>query len=136
MPVRLVNYYSAEVRDRPGEGASALRHLKKAGVNLLAFQAFPKGGGRAQVAFVPSNPTAFKAAARAAGWRITGPKKAFVLQGTDRVGALVGYAAKLGEAKINVTAVSAAAAGSGRFGAILWVKQRDVKRARKVLGAG
>lgn len=30
----------------------------------------------------------------------------------------------------------AIAAGAGRFGAILWVKPRDVKRAAKVLGIG
>ena len=46
------------------------------------------------------------------------------------------YFAKLGDAKINVTANSAIAAGAGRFGAILWVKPRDVKRAAKVLGVG
>ena len=42
---------------------------------------------------------------------------------------------KLGRAKINVTAMDAASAGGGRFGAILWVKPRDVVRAAKVLGA-
>ncbi len=133
--IRLVDYFYVAVRDRPGEGAQALRHLKQAGVNLLAFHAFPKGGGRAQVDFLPASSAAFKAAARAAGWKVKGPKKAFVLQGTDRVGALVNSAAKLGAAKINVTAVSASTAGAGRFGGILWVKAKDVRRAAKVLGA-
>ena len=65
-----------------------------------------------------------------------GPKKAFVIEGDDRVGALTDSFAKLGEAKINVTATSAIVAGAGRFGAILWVKPRDVKRAAKALGVG
>ncbi len=133
--IRLVDYFYIEARDRPGQGARALGVLKDAGVNLVALQAFPKGGGRTQVNFVPSDPTAFKRAAKAAGWKLTGPKKAFVIQGSDRTGALVGYAGKLGEAKINVTATSASAAGAGRFGGILWVKARDVRRAAKVLGA-
>lgn len=133
--IRLVDYFYIEARDRPGQGARALGVLKDAGVNLVALQAFPKGGGRTQVNFVPSDPTAFKRAAKAAGWKVTGPKKAFVIQGSDRTGALVGYAGKLGEAKINVTATSAAAAGAGRFGGILWVKARDVRRAAKILGA-
>lgn len=133
--IRLVDYFYIEARDRPGQGARALGVLKDAGVNLVALQAFPKGGGRTQVNFIPSDPAAFKRAAKAAGWKLTGPKKAFVIQGSDRTGALVGYAGKLGEAKINVTATSASAAGAGRFGGILWVKARDVRRAAKILGA-
>jgi len=109
--------------------------LKDAGVHLLAFHGFPKGR-RAQLDFVPSDPTAFKAAARNARWKITGPKKVFVIEGEDRTGALVDYFSRLAQEKINVTATDALAAGAGRFGAILWVKPRDVKRAAKVLGIG
>ena len=99
----------------------------------MALHAFPKGR-RAQVDFVPSDPAAFKAAAKAAKWKVVGPKKALLLQGDDRVGALVDYAAKLAEAKINITAVDALAAGADRFAGIVWVKASDVKRAAKVLG--
>jgi hypothetical protein len=42
---------------------------------------------------------------------------------------------KLADAKLNVTAVSALCAGSGRYGAILWVDPRSVARAAKILGA-
>ena len=131
--IRLVDYFYVEVPDKPGEGARALGHLKEAGVHLLALHAFPKGR-RAQVDFVPSDPAAFKAAAKAAKWKVVGPKKALLLQGDDRVGALVDYAAKLAEAKINITAVDALAAGADRFAGIVWVKASDVKRAAKVLG--
>ena len=133
--IRLVDYFYIEAPDKPGEGARALSYLKEAGVNLLVLHAFPKGR-RSQVDFVPSDPTAFKAAAKAAKWKVMGPKKAFLLQGDDRVGALVDYAAKLAEAKINVTATDALVAGAGQFAAIVWVKPRDVKRAAKVLGVG
>jgi hypothetical protein len=131
--VRTVDYYYVEVPDRPGEGARILAHLKKSRVNLLAVHAFPQGR-RTQVDFVPANAAKFRAAARAAGWKVVGPKKAFVIQGNDRVGALVDYFTRLAAAKINVTATDALAAGGGRFGAILWVKARDVNRAGKVLG--
>src|SRR5215471_8422731 len=131
--IRLVDYFYIQLSDRPGEGARALGVLKEAGVHLNAFHAFPEDR-RAQVDFVPSDPGAFKAAAKMAKWKITGPKKAFVIEGEDRTGALVDYFAKLGDAKINVTASSAIAAGAGRFGAILWVKPRDVKRATSALG--
>ena len=49
---------------------------------------------------------------------------------------MVEYFAKLANAKINVTATDALTAGAGRFGAIVWVKARDVNRAAKVLGIG
>ena len=133
--VRLVDYFYVEVPDKPGEGARALSHLRGAGVYLLAIHTFPKGR-RARVDFVPSDPAAFKAAAKAAKWKVVGPKRAFLIQGDDRVGAMVEYFAKLGGAKINVTAMDALGAGAGRFGAIVWVKPRDVNRAAKVLGAG
>jgi hypothetical protein len=133
--VRQVDYFYIALSDRPGEGAGALKALQEAGVHLHALHAFP-AGRRAQVNFVPSDPVAFRTAAKTAKWKVTGPKKAFVIEGEDRTGALVGHLTKLGEAKINVTATTALVAGAGRFGAILWVKPRDVRRAAAVLGAG
>jgi hypothetical protein len=133
--IRQVDYFYIALSDRPGEGARALKALQEAGVHLRALHAFP-AGRRAQVDFVPSDPAAFKAAAKMAKWKITGPKKAFVIEGEDRTGALVDHLTKLGGAKINVTATTALAAGAGRFGAILWVKPRDARRAATVLGAG
>jgi hypothetical protein len=133
--IRLVDYFYIETSDRPGEGAQALSMLKDAGVHLLAFHGFPTGR-RARLDFVPSDPAAFKAAARNARWKITGPKKVFMIEGEDRTGALVDYFSRLAQEKVNVTATDAIVAGAGRFGAILWVKPRHVKRATKVLGIG
>jgi hypothetical protein len=132
--IRLVEYFYIAAADKPGEGGRILQHLKQVGVNLVALHAFPSGR-KTQVDFIPSDPKAFRAAARAARWEVVGPKQALLIEGEDRVGALAEYFAKLGEAKINVTAVDALSAGAGRFGAILWVKPRDVRRAAKLLGA-
>jgi hypothetical protein len=133
--VRRVEYYYITLSDRPGEGVRALQALKDAGVNLIAVHGFP-AARRSQIDLVPSDAAALKAAASRAKWKLTGPKKAFLIEGDDRTGALVDYFAKLAGAKINITAISAVTAGSGRFGAILWVKQRDAARAAKALGAG
>jgi hypothetical protein len=67
---------------------------------------------------------------------ILGSKKGFLIQGEDRVGALVEILGKLSAAKINVTATDAVSAGAGQFGAILWVKAPYVKKAAKLLGVG
>jgi hypothetical protein len=132
--VRTVDYFYVTVPNKPGEGARTLRVLRDAGVNLLAFSGFPEGRG-AQLDFVPENPATFRAAARAAKWKVTGPKRAFLVEGDDRVGAGESLMGKLAEAKINITAIDAVCTGGGRYGVILWVAPRDVKRAATVLGA-
>lgn len=121
------------VADKPGEGTRALGVLRDAGVNLLAFSAFPRKR-RAQLDFVPSDAAAFKAAAKQAKWKLTGPKPCFIVDGDDRPGAVGEVITELGTAKINITALDAICGGAGHYGAIFWVKPRDVKKAAKVLG--
>lgn len=132
--IQRVQYFYSEVPDKPGEGARILQLLKEEGVNLLAFSGFPKGR-RAQIDFIPTDAAAFKAAAKKAKLKLVGPKTGFLIQGDDRVGAMADIVARLAGAKINVTAVDAVSAGLGRYGAILWVKPRDVNKAANVLGA-
>jgi hypothetical protein len=132
--VRAVDYFYVMVPDRPGEGARILGELKSAGVNLMAYSGFPSGRG-AQLDVVPTDPAAFKAVARQKKWKVKGPKRTFLIEGDDRLGACADVLGRLAAAKINVTAMDAVAAGGGRYAAILWVKPRDVKKAASVLGA-
>lgn len=133
--IQVLDYFYVEAPDKPGEAARLLDELRRAGVNLLAFTGFPKGK-RSQLDFVPADPTAFQAVARAGKWKVKGPKKGFLVQGDDRVGAVADVLRRLAGAKINVTATDAVCAGAGRYGVILWVKARDVKRAAQALGVG
>ena len=130
---RLVDYYYMQVAQKAGEAAKVLRALKDAGVNLVAFSGFPEGR-RAQLDFIPSDAAAFKSAAKANNWRLVGPKRGFLIQGDDRVGAVADIVGKLADAKINITAIDAICA-DGRYGCLCWVAQRDVKKAARVLGA-
>jgi len=132
--IRKVSYYYTTASDKPGEGARLLEVLRKAAVNLTAVHAFPSAR-KTQVDFVPSDDAAFTAAAKAAKIKLSKPKTAFLIEGEDRIGALAGVLGKLGAAKINVTASSAVCAGMGRYGAIFWVKPRDVTKASTTLGA-
>ena len=132
--VRKISYFYTMVPNRPGNGARVLRVLADAGVDLLAYTGFPNGG-RSQLDFVPRNAGALLRAARRAGIRLSARKNGFLITGTDRVGACASVVGKLAKAKINVTAMDGITAGSGRWGALLWVKQRDVARAARVLGA-
>jgi hypothetical protein len=131
--VQKISYYAMDIPNRAGEAARILTALAKEGVDLLAFTGFPSGR-KAQVDFVPAKPAAFLAAARRAGLRMRGGKTAFLIRGSDRPGAVAKILSKLAAAGINVTAIDAASAGGGRFGAILWVKRKDVARAARALG--
>ena len=133
--VRSVEYYYVTVPDAPGEGQRVLSALKESGENLLAFLGFPLGGGQSQIDLVPEDPQALRDAAERAGVTLSEAKRAFLIQGDDRVGAVADTTAKLAEANINLTAAAATGAGSGRFGMILWVATGDYERAAEALGA-
>jgi len=130
--VRQVEYFYTEVPNKVGEGAKALRTLKDAGVNLLAFSGFPVGR-KAQLDFFPADGAAFKQVAKANRWKLVGPKRGFLVQGDDRMGAIADLIGKLGDAKIEVIAIDAVSVGE-RYGALLWVTPRDAKKAATILG--
>lgn len=130
--IRKADYYTMKVSQRPGAGAKLLAAMKAAGVNLLAFTGFPSGGG-AQVDFIPENSARFRRAAKQAGLRVSKRKTVFLARGDDRVGALTGVLGKLAAEKINLVALSAVTAGSGRYGMIFWVKPKDVGRTSRLL---
>ena len=132
--IRKVDYFYIKTANKPGEGAKVLGALRDAGVNLLAFSGFPQGQ-RAQIDFIPEDPAGFEAAAKRIGLKLSKKKSGFLVQGQDRPGAVAEIMGRFAEAKINVTAIDAIAAGESRYGAILWVKPKDIEKAAHVLGA-
>ncbi len=132
--IRRVDYFYIEAPNKPGEGAKVLSALRDAGVNLLAFSGFPKGG-KAQIDFIPADTAQFKAAAKKAKLNISAKKRGFLVQGEDQPGAIARIMGKLSAVNVNVTALDGIAAGKGRYGAILWVKSADFAKAAKALGA-
>ena len=133
--IRQVDYYHATVPDKPGEAARVLAGLHRAGVNLLGFSGFPQGKRQCQLDFLPEDPASFTKAARRLGLKLSKRMSVFLVQGQDRPGALGEVLLeKLAQAGINVTAVQAACAGSGRYGGLLWVKPPDLRKAARALG--
>ena len=133
--IRTAQYFKVQIADKPGTLAGALTPLRNAGLNLLAVHAFPRSR-RTQVDVVPENPATFKDVAKAHKLKVQGPKTCLLVDGDDRPGALEDLVDRLGSVKINMIAVTGLAAGQGRYGAILWVKPGDVKKAAKVFGIG
>ena len=134
--VRAADYFYVMVPDKPGEGARVLGELKRAGVNPGGVLGLSRAAAALSSDLVPTDPAAFKALAKEKKWKVKGPKRTFLIDGDDRLGACADVLARLAAAKINVTAMDAVAPpGGGRYAAILWVKARDVKKAAAVLGA-
>ncbi len=130
--VKVVDYYTAVVPDKPGEGARVLGALKEAGVNLLAFSGFPVGR-KSQIDLIPDNDKLFRATARKMGLDTGAKKKAFLIEGAERCGVAADILAALGNAGINATSLQVLCAGAGRYGAVLWVKPEDVAKAKRLL---
>lgn len=133
--VRKVDYYYLEIADARGEGFRVLGDLKRERVNFLAGCGFPIRGRKSQLDLVPEDPKALRAAAAKLKLRLSARKRAFLVQGEDRVGAVADIFEKLAAGKINIHASQALSAGDGRWGMMLWVKPQDYAKASKALGA-
>lgn len=133
--VRKVSYCYPVVPHRPGQGAKVLGELRRGGVDLLAFVGFPVGGGRAQLDLVTDDMAGVRRVAKRNGWRLSKVKRAFLVHGGDRVGAVHDHLRRLADANVGVTASAGVSAGKGRYGMVLWVKARDYARAAKALRA-
>lgn len=130
-----IEYFAIVTDDRPGIGAELGRRLKDEGVNLLALSAFPLSVGKTQVDLVAETPDQLQRAAKKLNLSLGEPKVAFLIQGTDRPGALGEVLGRLGAANVNVRATLGIGAGGGRFGGLLFVNQQDVDLASRALGA-
>jgi hypothetical protein len=133
--VRRVNYAYVTVPNRAGQGEKTLGELRQAGVNMLAFSAFPAKARTSQIDIVAEDMVALRRVAKKNAWRLSKVKKGFLVQGKDEVGAVHRHVRKLATQKVNVIAADAVCAGKGRYGMILWVKPKDYARAARLLGA-
>jgi len=131
--VKEVEYYYALVADKPGEARKLLEFLSERMVNLLALTVFPVGEGQSQIDLFPAEPETLKKAAESADIPLVGPKKAFLIQGTDTIGALYDFHLKLSNAHINIYASTGVVDGTGGFGYVIWVAPADYENASKAL---
>jgi len=124
---------SVVVSDKPGKGGHILSAFQAAGVNFIGIWGYPVGKNKAQIDLVPEDPALLKKTAKQLKIDLSKKKTVFHLTGEDHPGALAQILAKLAAKDINVYAVQALCAGSGRFGAIVQVDPDDVKKAAKAL---
>jgi hypothetical protein len=131
--IQTVDYYYMTVPDKPGAACHVLFQLAAADVNLLAFSAVPIGPENTQLVLFPESINSLARGAEKAGFVLSGPNRAFLIQGDDKLGALVNIHEKLSEAGINVYASTGVSDGRGGFGYVMYVKGDQFDEARRVL---
>ena len=130
-----IEYFAFTADDKPGEGAKLGDRLKQEGVNLLGISVFPTGPGKVQVDLIPENADQLTKAAKKIGINLAPPKIAFLIQGTDRPGAMAEVLGRLGNATINARSALGVGGGGNRYGGLIFVAQSDVEAAARALGA-
>ena len=132
--VSKVERYSVDVPNQAGTGASTLAALAAGGANMQAAWGYPLGAsGASRIELVPKDAAALKAAAKKAKIKLNREAAAFYVVGRDKVGAVGATLAKLAAKGINVHAVQAASSGT-KYGCLIEVDAKDVRKAAKALG--
>ena len=132
--VRAIDYVYVTVKERPGEAYQLLSELAEAGVNLLAFSAIPSGPGHTQLVLVPNKMERLVQVAEQLGLVLTGPQRAFLVQGDDRLGTIAEIQRKLLDRNIHAYASSGVTDGRVGFWYVLYINPEDFEGASHALG--
>lgn len=128
-----VQYFNASVNDEAGEAYNLLTDVAGLGMNLLAFTAVPCGPGLTQLTLFPEDPGRFTAECDKAGLKLDGPHQALLVQGDDELGVLAAIHSRLHQADIEFVAASGVASGDGRFGYVIYFREKDCAHALSAL---
>jgi predicted amino acid-binding ACT domain protein len=127
--IRRVEYFYTTVKDQPGEAYKVLSLLASLGINLLAVTAVPFGPMNTQLTIFPEDTGRLRIEAQKSGLKLEGPQPALLVQGDDKLGALVEVHMKLFEADVNIYASSGVSDGKGSYGYIIYVRPDDYEKA-------
>jgi hypothetical protein len=120
------------VEDKPGALARFCDEMRRGEVNLAGVWGFGMGPGRAQILAASFDVDRLRKAVAAGGWKAT-EGTCFYVTGEDHAGALVDVLDHIAKSGVNLNAVDAVASPGDKFGAIVWVKERDVDEVAKIL---
>jgi len=128
--IRRVTAAVMQVKDEVGELHRVLTVLKEAGINMMAV-ASQRRRGTALMA-IPENVNAVRELAADQGVHLT-TRQVFLIEGDDRVGALVDITKAVSDAGINIEDIAALSAAR-RYAAVITFADADLEAASKALG--
>jgi hypothetical protein len=132
--IRRVDYFYVTVKDEPGQAFQVLQQMAGLGVNLLAFAAVPTGPDTTMLTLFPEDSHNLQTVAKRAGMHLVGPHGAFLVRGSEGLGALVDVHETLYKANVNVYSSTAVTDGHSCFGYLIYVRPNEYDRAAVALG--
>lgn len=114
-------------------GTAMLATLARNQINLLAFTATPTGPAHTLCTLFPDDEERLVEVAEDEGLVLEGPHHALLIEGEDRIGALVDVFRTLYDNSVDVFASTAIASRAGEFGCLLYLRPDDVDRALATL---
>jgi hypothetical protein len=136
--ITMVDVWTAELEDRPGTLAEKVEALQRAGANLEFAILRPSGDVLSSTGLLFVAPVVGTAQTRAAeevGLEKNASLHALRIVGPDRPGLIAGIARTLADARINVTALWAAALGERSAQYIRFESHADARRAAQLLAS-
>ncbi|MFW6437468.1 MAG: ACT domain-containing protein [Armatimonadota bacterium] len=128
--IRRVTAAVMQIKDEVGELHRVLSVLEKAGINMLAI-ASQRRRGTALMA-IPENVNSVRDLAGDQGVHLT-TRQVFLIEGDDRVGALVDITKTLSDAGVNIEDIAALSAAR-RYAAVITFADADLEAASEALG--
>ena len=132
--IRRVDYFYVAVKDEPGAAYQLLQQMAGLGVNLLAFAAVPTGPNTTQLTLFPEDTHSLESVAKKSGMTLIGPHGAFLVQGSDELGALVEVHKKLYDADVNIFSSYGVTDGKCCYGYVIYVRPEEYGKATGALG--
>lgn len=132
--IRPVEYFTITVHDPQEAASELLSTLAANGIDLLAFSAIPVGLQATQLVVFPEDTARFELFARHPGFVLSGPERAFLIQGDDELGALARFHRQLADAGVHPFASTGVTDGKGGFGYILYIRESEFATAADALG--
>jgi hypothetical protein len=131
--IRPVEYFTTTLHDSSESATQLLSTLASSGVNLLAFNAIPIGLMATQLVLFPYDPERFASMAKGSGMTVSGPQRAFLVQGDDELGALARLHGRLADARVQPFASAGVTDGRGGFGYVIYVREGEFAAAAEAL---
>jgi hypothetical protein len=130
--VKRVTYFMANLEDKPGELLKVMQNLKDKKIGLKGLWGFGTHSGKAQLFVIAKKVEKLRDLWKSSGL-LAEEGTGFLIQGSDRIGAMVESLQTLAGGGVNIHAVDAIAA-KGRYTSFVWVQQEDVGKAAEALG--